>query len=151
MSRIFEKLNIKTAREIVVIHAPSSFEAELASLIGVKTLREPQDAEALDFALAFVVTQAELDSLSTTLAAKATGDATLWFAYPKQSSKKYKCEFNRDSGWEILRNAGFDSVRMVAIDDDWSALRFRKVEFIKSLKPDPSRASSSERKTRTTK
>jgi aryl carrier-like protein len=27
---------------------------------------------------------------------------------------------------------GFDSVRMVAIDEDWSALRFRRVEFIKS-------------------
>jgi len=31
-----------------------------------------------------------------------------------------------------IRDAGFDSVRAVAIDDDWSALRFRRVEFVKS-------------------
>jgi hypothetical protein len=28
--------------------------------------------------------------------------------------------------------AGFDSVRQIAIDEDWSALRFRRVEYIKS-------------------
>ena len=32
------------------------------------------------------------------------------------------------NGWEVLRQAEFDSVRQVAIDDDWSALRFRRVE-----------------------
>jgi hypothetical protein len=25
-------------------------------------------------------------------------DALFWFAYPKKSSKKYQCEFNRDNG-----------------------------------------------------
>jgi len=32
----------------------------------------------------------------------------------------------------VIRNAGFDSVRQVAIDEDWSALRFRRVEYIKT-------------------
>lgn len=58
----------------------------------------------------------------------------LWFAYPKGTSKKYKCDFNRDDGWEPLRKLGFDTVRQVAIDEDWSALRFRRVEFIKRPK-----------------
>jgi hypothetical protein len=40
----------------------------------------------------------------------------------------------RAGGWEVLRQAEFDSVRQVAIDDDWSALRFRRVEFIKQSK-----------------
>jgi hypothetical protein len=31
-----------------------------------------------------------------------------------------------------MRAAGFDTVRQVAIDEDWSALRFRRVEYIKS-------------------
>jgi hypothetical protein len=52
----------------------------------------------------------------------------------KGTSKKYSCDFNRDDGWEVLRQAGFDSVRQVAIDDDWSALRFRRFEFIKQSK-----------------
>ena len=55
---------------------------------------------------------------------------TLWFAYPKGSSKKFHCEFNRDTGWSVLRGLGFDTVRQVAIDADWSALRFHHVECI---------------------
>ncbi|HJP97497.1 MAG TPA: hypothetical protein VJ862_02935 [Rhodanobacteraceae bacterium] len=75
--------------------------------------------------------KSDLERLSKVLAAQAVGDALLWFAYPKGTSKKYACDFNRDDGWEVLRKSGFDSVRQVAIDDDWSALRFRRVEYIK--------------------
>jgi hypothetical protein len=32
----------------------------------------------------------------------AEGDALLWFAYPKQSSKTLRCDFNRDNGWDVL-------------------------------------------------
>ena len=63
---------------------------------------------------------------------KAVGDAIVWLAYPKGTSKRYQCEFNRDNGWAAIEAAGFESVRMVAIDDDWSALRFRRSEFVKS-------------------
>jgi len=31
-----------------------------------------------------------------------------------------------------LKALGFETVRAVAIDEDWSALRFRRVEFIKA-------------------
>jgi hypothetical protein len=34
----------------------------------------------------------------------------------------------------VLKAAGFDTVRAIAIDEDWSALRFRRTEFIKSTK-----------------
>ena len=60
-------------------------------------------------------------------------DAVIWFAYPKGTSKKYKSEINRDNGWQVLGEGGFEPVRMVAIDEDWSALRFRRVEHIKTM------------------
>nr|MDQ2734086.1 hypothetical protein [Pseudomonadota bacterium] len=125
MPSVFEKLNLRAQREILVVNAPPSFEPELAALGGVTVLRDPAQALGLRFALAFATRQAEVDSLAALLSSAAEGDALLWFAYPKSSSKKYRCEFNRDSGWNVLRSAGFDTVREVAIDDDWSALRFR--------------------------
>jgi len=64
---------------------------------------------------------------------KLTKDALLWFCYPKGSSKKYKCDFNRDNGWQALGELGFEPVRMVAIDEDWSALRFKPAEAIKTM------------------
>jgi hypothetical protein len=131
MTPLFKKLNLKDHREIVVLNAPASFEAELASLDGVAVARKIP--KSLSFALAFVTAQKDLDDLSAKLNKAAAGDAILWFAYPKRTSKNYSCDFNRDTGWSVLGGAGWEGVRMVAIDADWSALRFRRVEAIKSL------------------
>jgi len=131
MPAVFEKLNLKDQGEIVVLNAPSSFEPELAKLKSVNVQRDAKKMKSVEFALAFVTRQTEVDAVAKTLANKLNGDALLWFAYPKGTSKKYKCDFNRDTGWETIRAAGFDTVRMVAIDEDWSALRFRRNEFIR--------------------
>ena len=131
MPSVFDKLNLKLQREILVLNAPSSFEPELLALKDIKVFRDAKKAKAVQFALVFATKQSEVDSLSKLLVSKAEGDALLWFAYPKGTSKRYTCEFNRDTGWNALRNLGFDTVRQVAIDEDWSALRFRRVEFIK--------------------
>lgn len=142
MSAIFKKLNLKDEVEVVVVNAPQSFEAELAKLDTVRVVRDPAMVRAISFALAFASTQAELDKVSRSLTRKADGDAIVWIAYPKKTSRRYKCEFNRDSGWEVLGGAGFETVRMVAIDEDWSALRFRRAEYVKSMTRDPARAIS---------
>lgn len=131
MSALFKKLNLGMQHTIHVLNAPKSFEPELAALDGVTVRRTVSGASS--FAMAFVITQAELDAASRTLAVACTGDAVLWMIYPKGTSKKYQCEFNRDSGWPVLGASGFEPVRMVAIDADWSALRFRRVEHIKSM------------------
>ena len=129
---IFQKLNLKAQREIAVFNVPASFEAELAQLKGIKILRDVRKPTAIQFALAFVMQQSELNRLSRILADGSEGDALLWFAYPKGTSKRYSCDFNRDTGWQVIRKAGFDSVRQVAIDADWSALRFRRAEYVKT-------------------
>ncbi|MBK8836749.1 MAG: hypothetical protein IPO29_18610 [Anaerolineae bacterium] len=130
---VFHKLNLKDQTEIVVVNAPASFEPELAALAGVSVVRDARAAKAIAFAIAFTITQKEVDAAAKALTANAAGDAVLWFAYPKGSSKKYTCEFNRDTGWAALAAAGYEPVRQVAIDEDWSALRFRKVEHIKTM------------------
>ncbi len=75
----------------------------------------------------------------------------VWFAYPKGSSKKYKAEINRDRGWEALGKKGFEAVRAVAIDLDWSGIRFRQVTFIKTMKRNSSLSMTTAGKTRTDK
>ncbi len=148
LSPLFTKLNLKTAPELLVLNAPPMFESELALLIGRKILRAPGTAP-VSFTLAFAITQAELDAASRVLVQTESPDPVLWLAYPKQSSKRYRCEFNRDRGWSVLGDAGFEGVRMVAIDDDWSALRFRRVEQVKKLTRSAKNAVSSEGKRRT--
>src|SRR5215510_439217 len=140
MSTIFNKLNLKNQTEILVLNAPESFEPELAALDNVTIQRNAGDVKAIAFSLVFVTKQKEVDAIARTVARKATGDAIVWFAYPKGTSKKYKCDFNRDTGWAALGAAGFEGVRMVAIDEEWSALRFRRAEFIKTMTRDKKRA-----------
>lgn len=132
MSILFEKLNLKSEKEIVLLNPPRSFEAEVKTLKHVRIVRRTGAALQFSFALVFVTTRAAVDRLSKALAAAARDDAILWFAYPKGTSKRYQCDFNRDNGWDVIRKAGWDTVRQVAIDADWSALRFRRREFIKS-------------------
>ena len=151
MNPIFKKLNLKEQKVILVLRAPESFEPELESLEGVSVLESLDEGQQVAFMLAFVTKLAEIEQVAAALAKKAPGDALVWFAYPKGTSKKYKCEFNRDTGWEALGKAGFEPVRQVAIDEDWSALRFRRAEYIKTLTRDASWAMSEEGKKKATK
>lgn len=151
MTPLFKKLNLKDETEILVLHAPETFEAELAQLSQVAIQRNLDEVAEVHFSLAFVTQQEQVNNLAQAIAAKAKGDAVVWFAYPKASSKKYQCEFNRDTGWAILGELGFEGVRQVAIDADWSALRFRRVAFIKRFTRDATRAMSAQGKQRVTK
>ena len=133
MPGVFAKLNLKDQKQIVVLNSPESFEGELAALKGVDIVRDVKRAKSVAFSLAFVTEQKQVDTLAPAVARKTEGDAVVWFAYPKGSSKKYKSQISRDSGWTVMGKEGFEPVRMVAIDEDWSAIRFRRAEFIKNM------------------
>ena len=134
MATLFEKLQLKDHNEILVLQAPESFEMELSRLPILHIHRQIESLPEIKFSLAFVTRQSEVDALAPKIASRAKGDAAVWFAYPKGTSKKYKCDFNRDTGWAALKATGFDTVRSIAIDEDWTGLRFRRTEFIKSGK-----------------
>jgi hypothetical protein len=133
MPSVFAKLNLTGQRELLILNAPESFESEIAALEGVTAHRNATSLKSLEFALAFGAKLKDVEAFAKIVAKKASGDAVIWFAYPKGTSKRYTCEFNRDSGWTALGEAGYEPVRQVAIDEDWSALRFRKVAYIKTM------------------
>jgi hypothetical protein len=134
MDSVFKKMNFKDSKTVVVVNAPLSFEPNIDAMQGFTTFkRDLSVVEKTDFILAFCTQQKEVDSVATEAANRLESDGLLWFAYPKGSSKKLKCDFNRDTGWAVLGEKGFEPVRMVAIDEDWSALRFRRVGFIKKM------------------
>lgn len=152
MTTLFKKLNFKDQQEMLVVNAPDSFETELVDIAKFTSVRKDiKKIKAIDFALIFVLTQEQIDKAIELISPKLNGDVVLWFCYPKGTSKKYKCNFNRDKGWETLGQYNFEGVRQVAIDEDWSALRFRRTEYIKSLKRRESFAISKSGKERTKK
>jgi hypothetical protein len=132
MAGIFKKLNLGERQDLVVLNPPESFQLELSRLPVINLHHHLTAVTEAGFLLAFVTRKAEVDALAGPVATRAKGDAVVWFAYPKAASKKYKCDFNRNTGWDALKAAGFETVRAVAIDADWTALRFRRTEFINS-------------------
>lgn len=137
---VWNRLNLKDQDTILVLNAPDSFEPELADLRETTIRRRFGRLKNIDFVLAFVLRQRQVVALAKQLCEKTSGDAVVWCAYPKKTSKRYTCDVDRDRGWKSLGDVGFEGVRQIAIDEDWSALRFRRVEFIKSMSRQPKRA-----------
>jgi hypothetical protein len=151
MTPLFKKLNFKNHSAIIAINSPKSFEVELNTMKEIVSIIESiKKVKEIDFVLLFVTQQKEIDVLIKEIYPKLKGDATVWFCYPKGTSKNYKCDFNRDTGWQTLAKYNLETVRMVAIDEDWSALRFRKVAFVKTITRRESFALTKEAKARTT-
>lgn len=150
MTPLFKKLNFKNQGAILVLNAPVSFVSEKEAMANETVFYDNEnEITTIDFVMVFVTQLQEIETAITSLFPKINGDAIVWFCYPKGSSKKYKCEFNRDNGWAVLGNFGYEPVRMVAVDEDWSALRFRKTTYIKTLTRNASFAISADGKART--
>jgi hypothetical protein len=141
-SAVFAKLNLKDQDEIFVLNAPVSFEPEIKKLSGVTVRRKIAPSSKVGFGIAFVTTQPEFDSAASALVPAAEGDAVIWIAYPKATSKKYTSTLKRESGSDAFAKAGFESVRMIAIDDDWTAKRLRRADYIKTMTRSPEWAAS---------
>jgi hypothetical protein len=134
MTPVFKKLNFKAHKHIVCLNAPISFQTELKAMSKEAEIFESLSSlKSIEFAIVFATTQSQIDKAATQLNKKLMADGVLWFCYPKGTSKRYTCEFNRDTGWKFLGELGYEPVRQVAIDEDWSALRFRNPDFIKTM------------------
>lgn len=134
MDALFKKLNFKDQSAIFALNFPENLLPHLDAMKPITTVKQKVSTkDEINFALIFAITQKQLDEAIHAVAPNLKGDAIFWVAYPKGSSKKYKCEFNRDTGWQVIGSYGMEGVRQVAIDEDWSALRFRKVEYIKNF------------------
>lgn len=134
MTPLLKKLNYKAQSEVVIISLPGDLQYLITDFgITANVITDAAKAKSVQFLMAFCTKQSEVDEVAQTILPKIEGDGVVWFVYPKGTSKRYKCEFNRDNGWQLVGKQGFEGVRMVAVDEDWSALRFRKVQHIKTM------------------
>lgn len=132
MNDLLRKLNYKDQKRIAIINAEKSIAKSItAGLDGVITDQEIDQRCPYSFIIIFVTGIAQVKEIAPVVLHNLTADGVLWFCYPKKSSVKYKSDLNRDYGWDSLTDSGFRGIRMVAIDDDWSALRFRNIKYIK--------------------
>lgn len=145
MPSLLEKLQFKDHSPILVLDAPEEFRSELdaiRSVARVSTRAVP--SRTYRCVICFVRSRAELAATAARAVPRLADDGLLWFAYPKKSSKRYASDIGRGDGWKPLGELGFEGVRMISIDGNWSALRLRRAEHIRSMKRDAMRAMSEE-------
>jgi hypothetical protein len=134
MKKLLEKLNYKGNKRIAVLNSEDGFIDSLMLEFSELTIdREIDPRFPYDFIMIFVRNQAEVETFTSISLHNLLCDGLLWFCYPKKTSNKYRSDIDRDHGWKTLNDAGFYGIRLVAVDNDWSALRFRNIKFIKSV------------------
>lgn len=124
-------MNFKEGMKIRVWNSPDHFTDLIDSWKKAKFYISEQEKPT--FMLAFVYTKEEIGCYFEEMHALSPEDEVIWIAYPKGTSKKYMVKINRDVGWTKVGELDCEAVRQISIDEDWSALRFRKIRFIKTL------------------
>jgi len=99
MNAIFKKLNLKNRLAIYILNAPASFQPAIDEMKGMTEIdKDIGKAKDIAFAMVFATRQKEVDQFADRIAQQTVDDAVIWMVYPKGTSKKYTCEFNRDNG-----------------------------------------------------
>jgi Bacteriocin-protection, YdeI or OmpD-Associated len=121
-SMLEKKLLIKPDKSVVVFQAPTDFKIKTTV-----NLKKPADVT-----IVFVRSKADIGKLSSQAIKRVKEDGALWFAYPKISSG-IKTDISRDAGWDVLRKEKYEPVTQIAIDEMWSALRFKPIDKIPKM------------------
>lgn len=128
-----EKLGLKGQLRALILNAPKGYRTLLGPLPPDITVNTKPSGR-YDFVHLFVTSQAELATLGPVALAAVKPSAIFWISYPKQGGS-VESDITRDRGWDLVSNAGFETVSQVAVNDIWSALRFRPAEEVGKRTP----------------
>ncbi len=123
---VLEKLGLKVGQGGYTMNRPAS----VKDAIPLPDL--PGDAVSAQFLVAFVENAEAIRHIAPKAAKTYAAGGHLWMAYPKKSGP-IKTDIARDHGWKPMEEQGLLPVTQVAIDDTWSALRWRRRDEIKKL------------------
>lgn len=107
------KLQLKQGQTIAVINGP----------IKLAIKAEKSSVPAADSILAFVKNKKELVQNLKIISAVGRQGRVVWIAYPK--AKQLATDLNRDILHELMSKHHLDAVRQIALDETWSAMRFK--------------------------
>ena len=117
-----KKLGIKNGFRALLVRAPQEVRAELRqALKGCEVLQDLR--EPVDFAILFTDSRGELSKEFTRIAKELAPAGMLWVSWPKKSSK-VKTDLDENLVRETGLAAGLVDVKVCAVTDVWSGLKF---------------------------
>jgi hypothetical protein len=122
MNPILKKMFFKGQSPVLLFQAPPELKG-LSKDFGVPVHTAPKGE--YPFVLGFVKSIAEGEKTAKVLKKALAEGAVVWVAYPKGTSKKYKSDYNRDTGNALMEKHGWTGVSLISLNEDWSAMRFK--------------------------
>ena len=119
---LVKKLGIKPEFRIAFVNAPENFvkELELPLDVTVKPISKSKD---LDFILVFVKSRAALMTAFVQHSEKIRANGMVWISWPKKASG-VQTDLNENIVRDIGLAAGLVDVKVCAVDEVWSGLKF---------------------------
>jgi hypothetical protein len=111
------KLQLRPQQSVAILGEPQDVNLDLS---GYPTVVDPGSADAV---LVFCTNSQELERRRGPVVEAATRDALAWLAYPKAGQRA--TDLDRDRVRDLMAAHGVRPVRQIAVNDVWSALRFR--------------------------
>jgi hypothetical protein len=117
-----KKLGIKEGSRIAFVNAPKDFQSELGELPdNIEFVKRP--TKSIDIILFFVLSERALARDFAKLAEKLATNGMIWIAWPKKSSG-VATDLSFERVQRIGLDAGLVDVKICAIDEPWSGLKF---------------------------
>ena len=121
---LFKKLGIKSGDKILCLNSPKNYGAFFEDLPdNLELISEDLLSEVLDFIHLFVKSKQELNDGWNKAVKFLKKDGILWVSWPKQSSS-ISTEIGKYDIMQYGLDQGLVDVKVAAIDEDWSGLKF---------------------------
>lgn len=119
---LIEKLGIKPGASLALLAAPDSYAATLGVLPSGARASASLDGRK-DFIQFFTTSKAELDRKFPALMRHTVTNGAVWISWPKVASK-LPTDLNENVVREIGLRNGMVDVKVCAVDEIWSGLKF---------------------------
>ena len=124
------KLGIKPGHSVHLIAPPDGYESLLGPVPAGASVTA-KGAGPFDAIILFIPTPATLTTYSAKAVAALKPGGLMWLAYPKKTGA-IASDMTRERAWEAFTALDWRPVSQIAIDDTWSALRFRPTADVKA-------------------
>jgi hypothetical protein len=128
---LIQKLGLKPGMKVRLLNAPPDYLNGFPLPDGAQFVKAADPLP--DFIQLFATQSAEIAKTVPALLENLTDKTRFWITYPKKTSG-VQSDLSREAVWAALAPLGWRPVTQIAIDEVWSALRFRPAEAVKTTR-----------------
>ena len=118
---LFKKMRLQPGQRLLLINADTAWEKTFSKSLQVATTPDG----FYDHVLLFAPDKAALAEFAEIARRVVSAEGVIWAAFPKGSSGM-QTDLTRDKGWESISPTDWQFLKLISLDDKWSAFSYRR-------------------------